>query len=335
MEQKLETVSIVIPIYNEEKYIENFIKSLLNQDYDFNKIEIVFIDGNSTDNTKKIIENTIKKENVDMKVLDNIDRITPKSLNIGIKVSKNDIIIRLDAHSEYPQNYISKCVYYINNVAADNVGCTIETKSEGIIGKAIENVLSSKFGVGNSGFRTNAKSGYTDTVPFGTFRRSLFDKIGYFDERLARNQDSEFNSRIIKNGGKIYLFNDISIIYHPRNTIRGLIKMAMLNGKWNLYTNYLVPGSMKIRHFIPFIYFISIIIGILSIIFKMEVIKYMFYLEMILYLFLDIFFSFKNIKKGKLLNSFLCLILYPLFHISYGIGTFRGIFFTLRNRGRK
>ena len=93
-------------------------------------------------------------------------------------------------------------------------------KSRWKIGKSISYVLSSKFGVGNSKFRTNSKSGYVDTVPFGTFKKEIFDKIGYFDERLERNQDSEFNNRIVRKEGKIYLFNDISIIYHPRERIK-------------------------------------------------------------------------------------------------------------------
>ena len=265
-------------------------------------------------------------------ILDNPKKITPISLNIGIKNCNNDIVSRLDAHSEYPNNYISKCVYYINNVEADNVGCIIETKSNGAVGQAIANVLSSKFGVGNSNFRTNAKSGYTDTVPFGTFKRTLFEKIGYFDERLARNQDSEFNSRIIKKGGKIYLFDDIKIIYHPRDTIWGITKMAILNGEWNLYTNYLVPGSMKIRHFIPFVFVISLIIGIISTMLNFKVFKYVFFVEMILYLILEICFSFESIKKYKLLNSLMCLFIYPLFHVTYGMGTFKGFFLIIKNR---
>lgn len=332
MNNEENSVSLIIPVYNEAIYIKKFIHSILNQDYDFNKIEFIFIDGNSTDNTKKLIEDEMNKKNIEYCILENEKRITPISLNIGIKSAKGKIIIRLDAHSEYPTNYISKCVYYINNVEADNVGCCIETLSTGKIGNAISEVLSSKFGVGNSNFRTNSKSGYVDTVPFGTFRRELFEKIGYFNEKLARNQDSEFNSRIIKNGGKIYLFNDIKIIYHPRDTIKKLLKMAYTNGKWNLYTNYLVPGSMKLRHFIPLLFVISIIIGIPLIFTKCTILKIGFLLEIILYLLLNILFSLKNIKKIGIFSSILCMIIYPLFHLSYGIGTLSGISLIIKDK---
>ncbi len=330
--EKLESVSLVVPVYNEENYIENFIDSILKQDYNFNQMELIFVDGNSTDKTKELIEKKMQSMDISYQLLDNEKRITPISLNIGIKKAKGDIIIRLDAHSQYPQNYVTKCVYYLNNTEAENVGCLIETISEGNVGNAIANVLSSKFGVGNSKFRTNAKSGYVDTVPFGTFRRNLFNKIGYFDERLPRNQDSEFNYRIIKNGGKIYLFNDIKIIYHPRNTIKKLISMAMLNGKWNLFTSYLAPGSMKLRHFIPFVFVISLIIGIGVLFTDWNLIKLLFGIELALYLMLDIIFSFKNIKKQGILESVLSFLIYPIFHIMYGIGTFFGISLILKNK---
>ena len=330
--EKLESVSLVVPVYNEENYIENFIDSILKQDYNFNQMELIFVDGNSTDKTKELIEKKMQSTDISYQLLDNEKRITPISLNIGIKKAKGDIIIRLDAHSQYPQNYVTKCVYYLNNTEAENVGCLIETISEGNVGNAIANALSSKFGVGNSKFRTNAKSGYVDTVPFGTFRRNLFNKIGYFDERLPRNQDSEFNYRIIKNGGKIYLFNDIKIIYYPRNTIKKLISMAMLNGKWNLFTSYLAPGSMKLRHFIPFVFVISLIIGIGVLFTEWNIIKLLFGIELALYLMLDIIFSFKNIKKQGILESVLSFLIYPIFHIMYGIGTFFGISLILKNK---
>ncbi len=320
-----ETVSIIIPVLNEEFYIKKLLESILNQDYDFSKIEVIFVDGDSKDKTVSIINDVLKDKNINYKIITNKEKITPKSLNMGIKSAKNDIIIRLDAHSEYPINYVSKCVYYLNTTGADNVGCLCDTTSEGLVGNAIANVLTSKFGVGNSKFRTNAQSGYVDTVPYGTFRRNLFDKIGYFNEELIRSEDNEINYRIIKNGGKVYLFNDISIIYHPRNTIKKLIKMAYDNGKWSIYTNYFIPGSMKLRHFIPFLFVISLIIGLFVSIMKFKVLTALFIGELAVYLILDLLFSLKNVRKIGLKSSLISIIIYPLFHICYGIGSITGI----------
>ena len=330
----MDTVSVVVPIFNEENYIEGFINSIKSQDYDFNKIEVLLVDGNSSDKTLEKLKNILKDNPFSYKILNNNKRITPISLNMAIKEAKNDIIIRLDAHSTYPANYISKCVYYINNIDADSVGCNVKAEASGSLGQAISNVLSSKFGVGNSKFRTSAKSGYVDTVPFGTFRRELFDRIGYYDERLERNQDSEFSSRIIKNGGKIYLFDDINITYYPRNTILKLIKMALKNGSWNLYTNYLCPGSMKLRHFIPFIFVLYLIFGITVSILNISFLKYAFLGVLLIYFILDFIFSFKEIKDSRLLVCLISFVVYPIFHINYGLGTFGG-FYLIVKKGKK
>lgn len=322
----MDKVSVVIPIYNEEKYIAKLINSISKQDYGFDNFEVIFVDGNSSDKTIEILESTIKTTNLNYRVITNEKRLTPISVNMGIKEAKYDIIVRLDAHSEYTENYISKCVYYLNKTGADNVGCLFETVGEGKNGKAIENVLKSKFGVGNSGFRTNAKSGYTDTVPYGTFRKSLFEKIGYFNEELIRSEDNEINYRIIKNGGKVYLFNDISIIYHPRNSISKLMKMAFQNGKWVLYTSYLMPGSMKLRHFIPMLFTLGLVIGlILSLITKNNILAGIYLAVVGLYLLLDTLYTIKHICKDGGIRQCICFILYPLFHISYGVGTIFGI----------
>ena len=321
----MDTISVVIPVYNEEKYIEKLIESIKKQEYDFSKVEVLFVDGDSTDNTISLINQSFEKSEINYKILKNDEKITPKSVNIGIKNAKNDIIIRLDAHSEYPKEYFSKCVYYLNKTGADNVGCLTKTKSEGIIGDAIAEVLSSKFGVGNSKFRTNAESGYVDTVPFGTFRKELFDKIGYFNEELLRSEDNEINYRIRKNGGKVYLFNDITTTYHPRDTICKISRQAFENGKWSVYTSYFIPGSMGIRHLIPLMFVLSIIAGIIVCIFDFSILKILFILEIIMYLVLDIIFSLKDIFQNKILKSILKLFIYPMYHISYGIGSILGI----------
>ena len=315
-------VSVVMPVYNEEKYIEDCINSLLKQDFPKEQMEWIFVDGCSTDKTKVIISKYQKQYPKLIRLLDNINKTVPYAMNIGIKASVGKYIIRLDAHSEYAYDYISKCVYYLDTTDADNVGGVAETKSKGLVGNAIALMLSSKFGVGNSQFRTSKKGGYVDTVPFGAFRREVFDKYGLYDERLTRNQDNEMNYRIRKNGGKIYMAEDINLSYYCRDNIRGIADMAIKNGKWNVITMKLHPGSMSSRHFIPFIFLLSLfLMTILSI--TIPYFKYLFLLEISLYLVLDFIFSVmlaKNIKYFLLL-----LVLFPIFHLSYGFGSLTGL----------
>mgnify|MGYP003461482610 FL=1 len=176
MSEKTPFISVVMPIYNEEKYISQCIESLLKQDYPEDKMEWIFVDGCSTDNTVSILNDYQNKNPGLIKVFNNPNKTVPYAMNIGIKNSVGKFIIRLDAHAEYADDYFSKCVYYLQTTDADNVGGVIETKSVGNVGEAIAAVVSSKFGVGNSQFRTNGEDGYVDTVPFGAFRREVFEK---------------------------------------------------------------------------------------------------------------------------------------------------------------
>lgn len=315
-------ISIIMPLYNEEKYISNCIESLLKQDYPLAKMEWIFVDGCSTDATKMIVQQFKNKYPKLIKIYDNPNKTVPYAMNIGIEHAKGKYIIRLDAHADYAVDYISKCVHYLNTTDADNVGGVAETKSKGFVGKCIAKMLSSKFGVGNSQFRTNGESGYVDTVPFGAFRKEVFEKLGGYDERLTRNQDNEMNYRIRKNGGKIYLANDILFSYYCRDSIKGITDMAVKNGMWNVITMKLCPGTMGIRHFIPFAFLLSLILmPVLSIIVKPIV--YLFGAELVLYVILDVYFSLKSSDDVKMF--LLLIILFPIFHITYGFGSVKGI----------
>ncbi len=315
-------VSIVIPVYNEECYIEKCILSLLQQDYRKEQMEWIFIDGGSSDNTVLIIKKYMQKYPELIKLYDNPNKTVPYAMNIGIKSSVGKYIIRLDAHSEYSEDYISKCVYYLEKTDADNVGGVIETKGKGYVGNAIALMLSSKFGVGDSKFRTNGKSGYVDTVPFGAFRREVFTKYGLYNEKLTRNQDIELNYRIRKNGGKIYMAEDIKLKYYCRNRIKEIVAMAIKDGKWNVITMKLCPGAMGIRHFVPLTFLLSLIVlPLLSILIPSFI--YLFLGEIILYSLLDIISSIKAAKDIKYIP--LLFILFPIFHLSYGFGSLIGL----------
>lgn len=319
-------ISVIIPVYNEEKYIDACVQSMLLQDYPKDAMEWFFVDGMSPDATKRILQNYQAQYPDMIHVLDNPNKTVPYAMNIAIRQAKGKYIIRLDAHAEYASNYFSKCVEVLERTGADNVGGVMETKARTPIGKTIAKMLSSKFGVGDSQFRTNGKDGYVDTVPFGAFRREIFDKVGLYDERLTRNQDSELNYRIIHNGGKIYLSNEIELAYYCRDSVKGIVKMGVMNGKWNIITSKLCPGSMRLRHFIPCLFTLSLIgMPILSLLWW--VFGLLFGLELTAYLLLDILFS---AEAAASFTEFLQLLyLFPVFHITYGWGSVQGIFHVL------
>ena len=321
------SVSIIIPCRNEEKYISKCLDSLLDNNYPMGLIEIFVIDGMSEDNTRKIIKRYIEKHPF-IKLINNSKKIVPTALNIGIKKARGDIIIRIDVHSTYPSNYIEKLVLWIRKTKADNVGGIWITKpgAETVIAKAIALVLSYPFGVGNPYFRIGTKEPkYVDTVPFGCYRREVFDKIGLFDEDLVRNQDDEFNLRLIKNGGKILLVPDIISYYYTRVSIYKLWKMYFQYGYFKPLVAKKVGGVLTWRQIIPSSFISSLILALLL----------SFFTKFFLWLFLFIFglyttvnFSISLIiaikKKDLRLLPFLIASFITL-HFSYGFGYLKGI----------
>lgn len=321
-------VSIIIPVRNEEKYIKQCLDSVLNQDFPKEDIEIILVDGMSTDRTREILQDYINKFDF-IKLLDNVNKTVPYAMNLGIEHSTGKYIIRLDAHSYFPPDYIRKCVELLDTIDADVVGGLAVTAGRTKIGKVIAKLLSSPFGVGNSRFRIFSKSGYVDTVPFGAFRREVFDKYGKYDTRLNRSEDYELNHRIRKNGGKIYLSDEIKFTYFCRDSIKGIMKQGYQNGKWIVRASKLIPGSMALRHFIPLLFVLSLIVGLSILFTNFTILKILFSFELFAYALLNIFFSLKQ-SKFRITYFFWLLILHPLFHISYGIGSIISVFNLLK-----
>lgn len=317
-------LSIVCPIYKEEKYIIQCIDSLLQQDYPKDDLEILLVDGMSSDNTRNIIKEYSEKYPF-IHLLDNPKRIVPCAMNIGIKAAKGNIIIRLDAHANYEKDYFSVLSRRLIELGADNVGvvCKTDVLNKTPKALAIREVLGNKWGVGNSAFRIGIdKMQEVDTVPFGCWRREVFEKYGMYDERLIRNQDIELNKRIKRGGGKIFIVPDTYCTYLARETFLKLAKNNYDNGEWNILTVFYTKqmSSLSIRHFIPLIFVLSLIVPLitgiiwcpLSLISGLSLVVYLLALGSVS----TQLAVKKHLKFGYLLISFLVL------HLSYGWGSF-------------
>jgi len=247
-------VSVIIPCLNEESYIGRCLDSLIDNDYPKEYMEIIVIDGFSEDRTYEILKE-YKSCYPFIKILRNPRRITPVALNIGIKTSKGDIILRADAHSTFPKDYISKCVYYLYKFDAVNVGgtWTVLPRNNTLTGKSIALTYSHPFGSGNSYYKTgySGEPRLVDTVPFGCYKRSVFDRIGYFNENLVRSQDIEFNKRLRKNGYKIILVPEIKCNYFIRSNYKDYFKHNFNEGKWVVYALRFADDPVSIRHLFP------------------------------------------------------------------------------------
>lgn len=320
-------LSVICPIYNEEKYIRGCIESILAQDYPKDDLEVIFADGMSTDRTREIVaEYTATYPWI--RLIDNPDRIVPPALNKAIDASHGDIIMRLDAHAAYPPNYFSSLVEAIKHYDGDNVGavCKTDVLNHTSKAEAIKAVLAHPLGVGNSAFRTGIeKAQEVDTVPFGCWKRSVFERFGKFDERLVRNQDIEFNKRIHRGGGKILIIPETFSTYYARETFSKLAKNNYGNGKWNIltvwYTHQLT--SLSLRHFIPLAFVLSIIIPSIVALFWLPAI-FLAFASLAAYLIVVMMISAKLAWRNHP-NWFYLVVTFFVLHLSYGWGSLIGI----------
>lgn len=320
-------LSVICPIYNEEKYIAQFLDSLLLQDYPKNDLEILLVDGMSKDKTREIVT-TYTQQYPFIRLIDNPERIVPYAMNRGIEAATGDIIMRLDAHASYQPDYFSVLARGIKRLNAENVGTVCKTDVLNKTPKtlAIREVLGNKFGVGNSTFRTGiTKEQEVDTVPFGCWKRDVFEKYGLYDVRLVRNQDIELNKRILRGGGKIYILPDTYCTYLARETWSGLAKNNYGNGKWNILTVYYTKtfSSLSLRHFIPLLFILSLIVPLLLSIFWWPF-ALVSAASLVAYTSLLATISAKLAIDKKLIFWYL-LATFVVLHISYGWGSLMGI----------
>ena len=335
---QLPDISVILPVRNEARYIRQCVASIYRQDYPAEKMEVLFVDGSSQDDTVAQLRE-MQQDHASLRILHNPNRTVPYAMNIGIRESTAPVIVRLDAHAEYPEDYIRLSVEALLTRDCENAGGVFETRGRGFMGEAIAEMLKTPLGVGNASYRLTDRAGYVDTVPFGCFRRALFERIGGFDERLTRNQDNELNHRIRKNGGKIWLDPRIRVLYYCRDSLRGIMRMGYMNGKWNVITMALVPGSMGARHFVPLAFVLCTLAGLVGIALGKPVIAGLFALMWGAYVLLDGFYAW-TIAQQKGIRFFpVELILYPCFHFAYGIGSLCGLYalpgFLRRERRRK
>jgi glycosyltransferase involved in cell wall biosynthesis len=309
---------------NEERFIASCLDPVLAQLDGFANCEIICVDGASTDQTREIVSRYAQKDHR-VHLMDNPRKIVPVAMNMAIKQAKGDVIIRLDCHAEYAGDYVCSCLEVLSRTEADNVGGYLTTKpgEDTGMGRAIAAATSSRFGVGDSAFRTGGPEQDVDTVPFGCFQREVFDRYGLYDERLIRNQDIEFNGRIKEGGGRIIISPKIRLTYFNQATLKGLWRQAFRNGLWNPYTVYLIGGGLQTRHFVPLIFVLSIVVFALG-----GIISRSAWLalstELLLYAAFGTAVALKASKRNRS-SAGLVVLSFIVLHVAYGIGSLVGI----------
>lgn len=326
-------VAIVIPTLNEERFISRCLNSIIKQTYEFEKMDVMIIDGGSNDKTKDIVTK-YQKSHQNIRFIENKKKIQSVAFNIGLKKSTAPYIIRLDAHAEYDSKYISLC---IENLKQDekrgNVGgrCNILPFNQSVWAQTNAILNHSRFGIGGAAFRVSNEAHNTDSVPFGAFPRKIIEKIGGMREDLPRGEDNEYNSRIRKAGYKIFFDPNIISSYFARPTLGASCKQMYANGNSIGYLYYIDREAIGIRHLIPLLFVVS---GLFSIIISVlwSPFCYVFCGGLALYLIADAMASIMG-AKDNVKCTLPLFILFFCVHVSYGMGTIAGLIKGLKTKG--
>jgi len=259
-------VSLVIPCRNEAAYIRPLLDSILSTEYPHDRLEVLVVDGMSDDGTRAVVAAYASRYPV-VRLLDNPKRITPCALNLGIAQARGAIVMRMDAHAYYPPTYVVDLVDWIERTGADYVGGAWVTlpADTSAIARAIAAVLAHPFGIGNSRYRlgTNVVR-EVDTLPFGCFRRDLFERVGLFDEELVRNQDEEFSFRVLRAGGRVLLVPGVVCSYYARRSLRQLGRMFYQYGFFKPLVALKIGRIMTLRQLVPAAFVLSVLVSVLA-----------------------------------------------------------------------
>jgi glycosyltransferase involved in cell wall biosynthesis len=325
-------VSVIVPCRNERDYIQSCVRSVVGQDPPVRGFEIIVVDGMSDDGTRDILENLATQE-TRLRLIDNPAKIVSTALNAGIRAARGNIIIRMDAHTQYAPDYIRQCLATLRDTGADNVGGPWIAAGAGLVSRAIAAAFQSPFGAGGARGHDATYEGWVDTVYLGCWPREVFERIGFFDEQLVRNQDDEFNLRLIRAGGKIWQSPRIKSWYIPRASLASLFMQYVQYGYWKVRViqKHKIPAS--VRHLVPGAFVLSLVL--LSLLVPVWATARSILLVLVGTYAAVTFGASLVTARNKGYELFpMLMVIFVCFHVAYGYGFVRGICdFVVRKKG--
>lgn len=305
-------VSVILPILNEERYLRDSVNSILAQDYQ-GDFEVVLAVGPSKDKTREIADQ-LHQENSRVIVVDNPSGRTAAGLNAALAKARGSVIVRVDGHSQIPQNYITIAVELLQKTGAVNVGGMMAAEGVTKFEQAVAGAMRSPLGVGASRFHTGGEAGEVDTVYLGVFNKAALQDIGGFDERFTRAQDWELNFRLRANGGVIYFDPRLQVSYRPRPTIMALAKQYFEYGRWRRVVSRRHKGTINYRYLAPPV----ALAGFLSSLILGTLIHSIFYIPAAIYL---LFVAAASVAIAQSLIQYIFLLtVIPTMHFAWGAG---------------
>ena len=315
-------IRVVIPCRNEKPYIAACLRSLVDAKREGLAVEAWVCDGFSEDGTRDEVM-SFAAAHPWIRLVDNHQRTTPQAMNLGLRPPGYEVGIILGAHAEVDRDFFQANLSILREHA--DVGCaggTIENVYLDATSRRIGSAMGHPFGVGSAHFRTGLKEGYVDTVAFGAYRREVFDRVGFFDERLVRNQDDEYNFRVLKGGFRIWLSNAIRSRYYVRGSYAKLFKQYRQYGYWKVYVNRLHRTVTTLRQLVPALFVIGAVMGALISV-LLPVLLPVWLMGMGAYLLLALVSAVRAAQTPGDIPG--VLLAFFTLHAAYGIGYLQGI----------
>jgi len=317
-------VTIIIPVLNEAGYIERCLRSLMENTYTREKMEILVFDGGSRDNTREIVAG-LAKEDSRIRLFDNPKKFIAPAFNEGIKISRGQVIIRFDGHAQASADFIERNVEVLEeHPDAWCVGGPVETISHNRIGSIIAAAMGCPAGIGNAAFRLGSYEGYTDTVMYGAYTKEGLLKVGPVDEFLIRTEDDDLHYRIRKAGGKFYLSHKIKSYYYSRSSLKKLWSQYFQYGYWRIPTIIKHGQLATVRQVVPVMFVLGWLVLIAGALFWQPA-KYALAAYVGLYIMVLLAGAVMAIRKNGFAAGIATPIVFPILHFSYGLGSLAGI----------
>jgi len=314
-------VTLVVVMRNEEKHIGCCLESLFKNDFPQSDYEVLVADGMSEDSSRAIVQSKAERF-PQLRLIENPGKIVPTGLNLAIRQARGRYIFILGAHSEYPPNYISGCICEFERTGATVVGGRLKTNpgADSLVARAIALITQHRFGVGNSSFRLGGESRFVDTVPFGAYKREVFEQVGLFNEELVRSQDFEFNARIRAAGGKIFMTSAIEINYYNVATLRQFARQGFSKGMFVGKSWVQSRASFSWRHAAPLVLVLSLLLS-LAVGYSSRLGLYFGMALFTTYLLAALGASAQIAARNGLAYFLISPIIFLAYHWSYGMGT--------------
>jgi succinoglycan biosynthesis protein ExoA len=321
---RIDRISVIAPMWNEGRHIEQLVADIAAQDF-AGEVELIVADGRSSDDSVELLEAAAERHGVELTVLDNPARWVSAGLNACIRAATGDLIVRIDCHSGYPPDYLSRCATVAEETGADNVGGVFVPRGETDVERAVGVAMDSPFGGIHWTRHGHGGRHDVDTVPYGAFRPRAFELAGLFDESLVRNQDDEFNFRLRRAGGRIVLDPSIRIFYTPRGSFRRLFRQYFEYGLWKPAVMRKHGSVVSLRSLVPVAFLASLVVLALVAPFN-HLALLLLEIEVEVYLIGALVFGILALraKHERLRMLPPVLAAFVTFHVAYGLGMAAG-----------